>query len=279
MGGQKCILACSKLVPLLQQANLVPSTSSSSNRTTNHIQATPLISTSIFANASDTVGLPLSQILPRKSSYWYLDPGANEHICFNLPYFTSFCKIKLVCVSLPNVASTIVQYAGNVTFTTQFYLNNVLYSPLFHVNLIPVVKHCQSLSCVLHFSLDKCLIHDQTSLKMIGLANQVDSLYKYIPPPSVGHRNFTSSFNKACNFSFQSICNSSTSIPVTALWHFRLGHLSHQRMTKMFQLYPYIVSNKKVVCDICNFAKQKHLPFPSSLSHATPNFELIHFDI
>jgi len=47
----------------------------------------------------------------------------------------------------------------------------------------------------------------------------------------------------------------------------------------MYQLYPSIVSNNKYVCDICHFAKHKHLLFPSSLSHANSNFELIHFVI
>jgi len=107
-----------------------------------------------------------------------------------------------VCVSSPNGASIIIQYAGNDSFSTRFVLTNVLYSPLFHMNLISVTKLCQSLSCVLHFSLDTCLIQHQISLEMIGLAKQVDDLYKYNLPSTVGHSTFHSSFNKSCNFSF-----------------------------------------------------------------------------
>jgi hypothetical protein len=33
------------------------------------------------------------------------------------------------------------------------------------------------------------------------------------------------------------------------------------------------------VCDICHYAKHKKLPFSSSLSHASANFELLHMDI
>lgn len=47
----------------------------------------------------------------------------------------------------------------------------------------------------------------------------------------------------------------------------------------MSHLYPSIVHNNKDVFDICHFSKQKHLPFSSSLSHASTNFELLHFDI
>jgi len=115
-----------QLVSLLQQANLVPSASipSTSNATTNHIKATPLISTSFSASSLVNAGIPS---IP---NYWLLDSGANEHICGNISYFTSFHRIKPVCVNLPNKTTILVHYAGNVVFTPQFYLTNVLYSPL-----------------------------------------------------------------------------------------------------------------------------------------------------
>ena len=48
----------------------------------------------------------------------------------------------------------------------------------------------------------------------------------------------------------------------------------------MCSLYSNIVpDNKNSVCDICHFAKQKHLYFSPSASHASSNFELLHLDI
>jgi len=44
-------------------------------------------------------------------------------------------------------------------------------------------------------------------------------------------------------------------------------------------LYPSININKNAVCDLCHYDKHKHLPFSSSISHASANFELIHFKI
>jgi hypothetical protein len=44
-------------------------------------------------------------------------------------------------------------------------------------------------------------------------------------------------------------------------------------------LYSSITNDNKAACDICHFAKQKHVPFTPSLSHASCNFELIHLDI
>lgn len=60
-----------QLASLLQQANLVVPASPSSQATSNHIAATPLISTSICAHESSSVG-----IIP-KPSYWLLDSEAN----------------------------------------------------------------------------------------------------------------------------------------------------------------------------------------------------------
>ena len=50
-------------------------------------------------------------------------------------------------------------------------------------------------------------------------------------------------------------------------------------MDKMSYLYSSITNDNKATCDICHFAKQKHIPFTTSLSHALSNFELLHFDI
>jgi len=74
------------LVPLAS----LPSTS---DATTNHIQATPLISTSFSASS------PVNAGIPSIPNYWLLDSGANEHICGNISYFTSFHRIKLVVLA------------------------------------------------------------------------------------------------------------------------------------------------------------------------------------
>lgn len=172
----------SQLVSLLQQSNLVVSASPTPQATSNHIAATPTLSTSISATESSAgipVSIPLSSSL--KPSFWLVDSGANEHICCDPTCFTSFYKIKPVHVSLPNGNIVLVHYAGTVEFNSKFYLNHVLYSPHFLLNLISVAKLCESLTCFFHFSIDKCLIQDQQSLKMIGLAKQMDGLYKFYP--------------------------------------------------------------------------------------------------
>jgi hypothetical protein len=73
--------------------------------------------------------------------------------------------------------------------------------------------------------------------------------------------------------------NKNLIIPSSALWHFRLGHVSHKRLSHMSKLYPSLTFDHKAACDICHFAKQKQLPITNSLSVASSKFELLHFDI
>jgi len=185
-----------------------------------------------------------------------------------------------VYVSLPNGNLVLAHHAGIVSFNSKFILYHVLYSPHFKLNLIYVAKLCESLTCFFHFSLDKCFIQDQQSLKMIGLDKQVDGLYKFYPSCKSSNLESSSVSSSSCNVVLPSTCNKFDQfVPNDALWHFRLGHLSNQRLHKMSLLYPDITLNNKDTCDLCHFAKHKHLPFNSSSSCASTNFELIHLDI
>jgi hypothetical protein len=113
----------------------------------------------------------------------------------------------------------------------------------------------------------------------------MDSSYKLrmYAPLNSSHSSFFVD-NLHCNkFPFQSCnsvsCNPNVRIPSNALWHFRLGHLSNQRLSQMHHLYPDIHVDNKSICDICHFAKQSKLPYYLSTSIASSNFELLHFDI
>lgn len=68
-------------------------------------------------------------------------------------------------------------------------------------------------------------------------------------------------------------------IPKQAIWHFRLGHLSYDRLSKIYQIYPQVFSDNKAICDVFHFVRHKNLPFSLSNSRATHKFELLHFDI
>jgi len=118
---------------------------------------------------------------------------------------------------------------------------------------------------------------------MIDLGEPHDGLYKLklstTFPPYVSIDSQFSHCNKSINKVYVSSLNSSSSIPLSPLWHFKLGHLSRQRLHNMHKLYPDITIDNKAVCDICHFAKHKKLSFSNSSSYASTKFELLHLDI
>jgi hypothetical protein len=47
-------------------------------------------------------------------------------------------------------------------------------------------------------------------------------------------------------------------IPDQALWHFRLGHLSINRMQLLHKQFPCIIVDDKGVCDICHLSTRNY---------------------
>lgn len=114
---------------------------------------------------------------------------------------------------------------------------------------------------------------------MIGLGDLCDGLHRLrISTPSSSSQCLVSNDIFPCNKIQSQSCNL-VHIPSHALWHFRLGHLSNQRLSQMHQLYPDITVDNKSICDICHFAKHGKLAYSSSTSFSSSNFELLHIDI
>jgi hypothetical protein len=112
---------------------------------------------------------------------------------------------------------------------------------------------------------------------MIGLGEIVDGLYHLKVPDSflASHASLNSISVSANNVDVHH-----QTIPMSAIWHFRLGHVSNKCITNMIQMYPFIsIDNKEVVCDICHLSKQRKLSFSLSHSIASSSFELLHCDI
>jgi hypothetical protein len=265
-----------QLVALLQQVSLLPSVSTNpSVPSTNHV-STSLTQPPTSTDSPSGIACPLSCSLISHSNFWLLDSGATDHVCSSLHWFTSFYRIKPVHISLPNGTSVLVNFAGNITFSPFLHVTHVLYSPDFKLNLLSVAKLCNSLSCTVRFTPSNCLIQDLISKRTIGLGDQVDHLYHLQIDPAF----FASQVKLPSVVNSVSSCSlHSQTIPNNALWHFRLGHVSHSRMSYMTQLYPSVSFDNKAVCDVCHFAKQKRLPFTLSTSIATSKFDLLHLDI
>jgi len=64
-----------------------------------------------------------------------------------------------------------------------------------------------------------------------------------------------------------------------SLWHAHFGHPSDIRMSILRTKCNCIPYGLVIVCDVCQKAKQKRLPFPSSSSSTNTIFQLLHVDI
>jgi hypothetical protein len=171
-----------QLVNLLQQVNLIPSASPTIGSSSNHIHTSPIVESGLHFHTSSlsSVHSIVSCSIQTDSKFWLIDSGANDHICSSLEWFSSYYKIKPIHVNLPNGNSVVVNYAGNIHFSQDLYITNVLYSPEFRLNLISVSKLCTHLSCFVEFSSHQCVIQDVTSKKTIGLGDQANGLYRLV---------------------------------------------------------------------------------------------------
>jgi hypothetical protein len=95
--------------------------------------------------------------------------------------------------------------------------------PKFSFNLISISRVSLDLDCAFVFTDNLCYIQNSMQ-KMIGSGRQIDGLY-YLE--GTGFESSKVSTGNTCN---------SVVIPKSALWHFRFGHTSHDRLEAMQKL-------------------------------------------
>lgn len=170
----------------------------------------------------------------------------------------------------------------------------------FKCNLISTSELILSHHCCLAFLHNYCFIQDLSTWTAIGMGRLEAGLYHFQPsniPSSEGpfHNTYSTKsaphqFNFVSPASVNNGCNKVTNdgcipsftavagLPIE-LWHYRLGHVSHDRISLLHKAVPEIVSNFDFHCNICPMAKQHRLPFPNSVHVSRSIFELIHYDI
>ncbi|WVY89409.1 hypothetical protein V8G54_034923 [Vigna mungo] len=69
---------------------------------------------------------------------WILDSGATDHISISIQNFSSYKRITLISIVLPNGKIVCSEYSGTVVLNNNIRLQNVLYVPQFSFNLISI---------------------------------------------------------------------------------------------------------------------------------------------
>ncbi|MCI01294.1 retrovirus-related pol polyprotein from transposon TNT 1-94, partial [Trifolium medium] len=103
---------------------------------------------------------------------------------------------------------------------------------------IAYAKKAGSITLGLGFTIDDVLL-DKRNLKMIGSGELIEGLYYLTNKPQP----------VAANTHSVPTHNSPIHLPTQALWHFRLGHLSHARLLLMQSHFPFVTLDSKSVCD------------------------------
>ena len=63
------------------------------------------------------------------------------------------------------------------------------------------------------------------------------------------------------------------------LWHRRLGHPGHKVLSKVASTVPFCNKELSSICHACQLGRHTRLPFQSSDSRASSNFDLIQSDL
>ncbi|XP_019438974.1 PREDICTED: uncharacterized protein LOC109344676 [Lupinus angustifolius] len=244
--------------------NMIQESMKQTSHTTNQVSS---LSTSMSSFETTKAGTSLNSLTNNStSSCWVLDTGATDHVCHSLTLYQNFKRIKPLLIALPNGEQVTTHHSGTIVFSDDLYLTDVLHVPTFNFNLISISKLTTSLACTLTFYTNHCQIQEPHSLSMIGAAKLKGCLYV-----------LTQSSKK--NFESHHV-NVYTGYDDSNVWHSRLGHLSHKKMTIMQSVFPSIKCNKSLdPCEICHLAKHKKLPFNDSSSKSQSMFDLVHVDI
>nr|KYP33474.1 Retrovirus-related Pol polyprotein from transposon TNT 1-94 [Cajanus cajan] len=197
-----------------------------------------------------------------KGHIWVLDSGASHHMT---PLHSLFENLRSInapfYITVPTRDRVVVDRMGTITLNNNIKLHDVLYIPQFNCNLISVHKLTCGLNCIVTYFAHNCVIHDQTTRRMIGLGDSCDGIY-ILKSTTMGS-------------SLVAVHEDATN-----LWHARMGHPSDQILSQLSIPLNFHFDKNKLECfDVCHRSKQCRLPFSLSNNKAETPFSLIHYDL
>ena len=159
------------------------------------------------------------------SPHWIIDSGATDLISSSPKLLLHEDKnISLPLVLLPSGEKANIVAKGSLPLNSVYYLRYVLCVLTFKVNLMLVSQLTRDLNCSMTFFPHWCVLQDLATRRIIGLGKQLDGLY-YLA--ALITRKIRTTSHSSPNH--QPTCNLTTSS--TDLWHSRLGHISHSRLS------------------------------------------------
>ena len=198
-----------------------------------------------------------------ENNEWWLDSGANVHVCSDRSFFKNYQNSSGGSVILGNNSTAQILGIGDVelkmTSGKVLILKDVRYVPEVRRNLISGSSLVQ-LGYKIVLESNRVIISKNNVF--IGKGYVCDGLFKL---------NNVSSLNK-----ISKVFNVETS----DIWHKRLGHINMKKIRRMMDLglVPSAPVDFKSKCEDCVQAKQPRKPY-KSVERKTQVLELIHSDV
>ncbi|KAJ9554588.1 hypothetical protein OSB04_018633 [Centaurea solstitialis] len=196
------------------------------------------------------------------SILWILDSGASKHICCDRNMFLHIHPIQDSNVKLPNGSIIPVSGIGNVRLNDILLLEDVLYVPQFHLNLLSIGQLTSFGKYRVVFDDGNAIVQDARTKQMIGNVRMLQGLYVLKIEGAQS--------NVAIN------------LASVETWHRRLGHPSNEVLDILHSVLAtskHSLLNNNDPCMVCPLAKQKRLPFVSLNNMSKEMFDLIHCDV
>ena len=213
-----------------------------------------------LASAFSTVSLTP----PPSSSDWVIDSGASSHITANPGMVTvspssSFPSSTIV----GNGATLPVVGTGYSILPGPFRLDNVLVAPDIIRNLLSVRKFTTDNLVSVEFDPLGVSVKDLRTRNTLLRCNSTGPLYTL---------QLSSSTAGSCAL---------VATPSLTTWHRHLGHPGKATLQNLARTSSIVCSKPAddSLCHACQLGRHTRLPFATSMSRASKNFDLIHCDL
>ena len=199
------------------------------------------------------------------SPNWWIDTGANTHVCSDVSMFSSYQVARTCSVLMENSSRASVHGVGtvNLKFTSgkTIQLKNVQHVPSINKNLVSGSLLCRD-GFKLVFESNKVVISKYG--QFVGKGYECGGLFRL-------------SLSDLCTQIINHVCNDSES----NIWHSRLCHINFGCMTRLanMNLIPKFTTVKSSKCQVCVQAKQPRKSHKTAEVRDLSPLELIHSDL
>ena len=221
----------------------------------------------VTTSNTDGYGNLLTVLSVFQTPCWWIDTGANVHVCSDISMFTSYQVARDSSVLRGNGSHASVRGVGTVDlkFTSGkiVQLRNVQHVPTMNKNLVSGSLLCRDgFKVVLESNKVVVSKHGQ----FIGKGYECGGLFRF-------------SLSDFCNKSVNHICGNVNAD--ASVWHSRLCHVNFGLMSRLssMSLIPNFTIAKGSKCHSCVQSKQPRKPHTAAEERNLAPLELIHSDL